>query len=150
MSYTEKFTWAGKELTLQREQSPVEKITTESAKVKLEKLNINDAALKPANYDQANGSVMPIFQADGVRVDLSKRSKHDMTFWHRNMECDELIFCYKGGIRWETELGNIELKSGEMFVIPKGIAHRSRLPEDNTGDNIIIELKIRGDVSKLV
>jgi homogentisate 1,2-dioxygenase len=150
MTYTEKFTWAGKELTLQREHSPVEQITTESAKVKLEKINVNDSALKPANYDQANGPVMPIFQADGVRVDLSKRSKHDMTFWHRNMECDELIFCYKGGIRWETELGNIELKSGEMFVIPKGIAHRSRLPEDNSGDNIIIELKIRGDVSKLI
>ena len=149
MTYTEKFTWAGKELTLQREQSPVEHITTESAKVKLEKINVNDAALKPANYDQANGSVLPIFQAEGVRVDLSKRSKHDMTFWHRNMECDELIFCYKGGIRWETELGNIELKSGEMFVIPKGIAHRSRLPEENTGDNIIIELKIRGDISKI-
>ena len=150
MSYTEKFTWAGKELTLKREQSPVEQITTESAKVKLEKVNINDPALKPANYDQANGSVMPMFQADGVRVDLSKRSHHDMTFWHRNMECDELIICYKGGIRWETELGNIELKSGEMFVIPKGIAHRSRLPENNTADNIIIELKIRGDIAKLI
>ncbi len=150
MSYMEKFTWAGKELTLRREQSPVENISTESAKVKLEKININDPALRPANYDKADGSVMPIFQADGVRVDLSKRSTHDMPFWHRNMECDELIFCYKGGIRWETELGNLELKPGEMFVIPKGIAHRSLLPEGNTGDNIIIELKIRGDITKLV
>lgn len=154
MSYTEKFTWAGKELTLRREQSPVEQISTESAagskNVKLEKININDPALKPGNFDKADGSVMPMFQADGVRVDLSKRSQHDMTFWHRNMECDELIICHKGGIRWETELGNLELKPGEMFVIPKGIAHRSRLPENNTGDNIIIELKIRGDITKLI
>lgn len=36
-----------------------------------------------------------------------------------------------------------------MFVIPKGIAHRS-LPPDNSEENIIIELKIRGDVSKLI
>ena len=65
------------------------------------------------------------------------------------MECDELIFCYKGSIHWETELGNVTLESGEMFVIPKGIAHRS-LPPDNSEENIIIELKIRGDVSKLI
>lgn len=150
MPFTEKFTWAGKELTLHREHSPVEPISTESAKVKLEKVNINDPALRPGNYDKSNGPVLPMFQADGVRVDLSKRSMYDMTFWHRNMECDELIFCYKGGIRWETELGDVELKSGEMFVIPKGIAHRSKLPVDNAGDNIILELKIRGDISKLI
>jgi hypothetical protein len=37
-----------------------------------------------------------------------------------------------------------------MFVIPKGIAHRSLPPEDSREENIIIELKVRGDVSKLV
>ena len=75
--------------------------------------------------------MLPILQADGVRVDLSKRTKEPMTFWHRNMECDEVIFCFKGGIHWETELGNISLRPGEMFVIPKGVAHRS-LPSDET------------------
>jgi len=85
-----------------------------------------------------------------VRLDLSKRTKEPMNFWHRNMDCDELIFCYKGAIHWETELGNITLQSGEMFVIPKGIAHRSLPPPDSQEENIIIELKINGAISKLI
>jgi homogentisate 1,2-dioxygenase len=150
MTYTEKFTWQGKELIVQRETSPVAVVSAESKQMKLEKINVNDPNLRPSNYDKADGTILPILQADGVRVDLSKRSKAPMSFWHRNMECDELIFCFKGGIRWETELGNISLGPGEMFVIPKGIAHRSLLPENSEGDNIIVEFKIRGDVSKLV
>ena len=150
MTYTEKYTWHGKELILKRETSPVEVTSRESQQVKLEKINVNDPKLRPSNYAKAEGTPMPIFQADGVRVDLSKRTKEPMTFWHRNMECDELIFCYKGGIRWETELGNLTLQSGEMFVIPKGIAHRSLPPENSSEENIIIELKIRGDISKVL
>jgi homogentisate 1,2-dioxygenase len=149
MSYTEKLTWSGKELVLKHEAPPIRRAEAESKSVKLEKINVNDPGLRPTNYDRADGTVLPLLQADGVRVDLSKRTKQPMNFWHRNMECDELIFCYKGGIQWETELGNISLGPGEMFVIPKGIAHRSFLPEKPDGENIIIEFKIRGDVSKI-
>jgi len=149
MSFTEKFTWAGKDLILQRDIPPVQVGSVESSKVKIEKININDPHLRPTNYAKSEGTPLPILQAEGVRVDLSKRTKEPMKFWHRNMEYDELIFCYKGSIHWETELGNVTLESGEMFVIPKGIAHRS-LPPDNSEENIIIELKIRGDVSKLI
>jgi homogentisate 1,2-dioxygenase len=150
MSYTEKFTWAGKELIIKRETSPVNIISAESAEIKQEKININDQALRPSNYARAEGTVLPLFQAEGVRVDLSKRTKEPMSFWHRNMDCDELIICYKGAIHWETELGNITLNSGEMFVIPKGVAHRSLPPPDSQDENIIIELKINGAIAKLV
>jgi hypothetical protein len=57
MSYTEKFTWAGKELIIKRETSPVQVISAESADIKLEKLNINDSALRPSNYARAEGTV---------------------------------------------------------------------------------------------
>ena len=150
MTYTEKFTWAGKELTIKREKSPVDVLSAESAQIKLEKLNVNDPALRPSNYARAEGTVLPLFQAEGVRLDLSKRTKEPMNFWHRNMDCDELIFCYKGAIHWETELGSIVLQSGEMFVIPKGVAHRSLPPPDSQEENIIIELKINGAIAKLV
>ncbi|MBI2998227.1 MAG: homogentisate 1,2-dioxygenase [Deltaproteobacteria bacterium] len=150
MTYTEKFTWAGKELIVKRETSPVNVVSAESAQIKLEKINVNDPSLRPSNYARAERTVLPIFEAEGVRLDLSKRTKEPMNFWHRNMDCDELIFCYKGAIHWETELGNITLQSGEMFVIPKGIAHRSLPPPDSQEENIIIELKINGAISKLI
>jgi homogentisate 1,2-dioxygenase len=146
----EKFTWAGKELNIKRQTSPVDVLSAESDQIKLEKININDTKLRPSNYAKAEGTPLPMLQAEGVRIDLSKRTKEAMKFWHRNMEYDELIFCYKGAIHWETELGNITLQSGEMFVIPKGIAHRSLPPPDSDEENIIIELKIKGSISKLI
>lgn len=150
MAYTEKFTWSGKELLLKRKTSPVEVLSVESKEVKIEKINVTDPALRPSNYAKAEGSPLPLLQAEGVRIDLSKRTKEPMNFWHRNMDCDELIFCYKGAIHWETELGNLTLQAGEMFVIPKGIAHRSLPPENSQEENIILELKIRGSLSKLI
>lgn len=150
MSYTEKFTWGGKQVIIKRQISPVDMLSSESNHFKLEKINVNDPSLRPSNYDKPEGTPLPLLQADGVRLDLSKRTKEPMNFWHRNMDCDEVIFCFKGGIRWETELGNVSLGPGEMFVIPKGIAHRSLPPENSEGENIIIELKIGGEVSKLI
>ncbi len=150
MIYTEKLTWAGRELKIKRGSSPVDVVSAESEQVRLEKININNPELCPSNYAKAEGTVLPMFQAEGVRVDLSKRTKEPMKFWHRNMDSDELIFCYKGAIHWETEMGHITLQSGEMFVTPKWIAHRSLPPADSTEENIIIELKIRGAISKLI
>ncbi len=150
MTYTEKFTWGKKELIIKRQSCPTEVISSECKGIKLEKININDPSIRPSNYAKAAGTPLPIFEAEGVRIDLSKRTKEPMNFWHRNMECDELIFCYKGGIHWETELGHMTLRSGEMFVIPKGVAHRSFPPPDSEGENIVIELKIRGSISKLI
>ena len=150
MTFTEKFTWGNKELIVKRATSPVDIVSVESKQVKLEKIDVADPRLRPTNYDKPEGPILPILQAEGVRIDLSKRSKGDMTFWHRNMDCDELIFCYQGGIRWETELGNMTLKPGEMFIIPRGIAHRSLLPENSEGENIIIELKVRSEITRLI
>ncbi len=73
-----------------------------------------------------------------------------MRFWHRNMDSDELIFCTKGAIHWETEMGSITLQSGDMFVIPNRIAHRFLPPADSTTENMFIELKIRGAISRLI
>lgn len=150
MIHTEKFTWGGKELIIKREHSPAEIASAESRHIKLEEISVADPNLRPSNFDRAEGTPLPISQAEGLRIDLSKRTKEDMTSWHRNMDCDELIFCHKGASRWETELGKVSLGPGEMFVIPRGIAHLSLAPEGSGGENIVIELKIRGEASKLV
>lgn len=150
MSYTEKFTWGGKQLIVKRRTCPTDVESTESSQIKLEKISVHDPKLRPSNFDKPEGTPLPLLQADGVRIDLSKRTKEPMNFWHRNMDSDEVIFCHQGGIRWETEMGNLSLEPGEMCVIPRGIAHRSLPPEHSEGENIIIELKIRGEVSKLI
>ena len=69
-----------------------------------------------------------------------------MGFWHRNVDFHEIIFCFKGALRWETEMGTVILKEGDMMVIPKGITHRSALCEDSAEENILLELKVRDEL----
>jgi homogentisate 1,2-dioxygenase len=148
VEYTEKITWQGRSLVLKRSEPPTKVLDSQSLEVKLEKLDVNDPALRPTNQDAAEGTPLPVYQAEGVRVDVSKRYKAPMNFWHRNMEYDELIFCHKGGMIWETELGTLTLKPGEMFLIPQGVAHRA-VPPEGGEENILVELKIRPPVRKV-
>lgn len=125
MSYSEKITANGHTTVVERPASPVQVETIESLGTELEVINIFSKELTPENYDKAEGTPQTLFRADGLNVDLYKSTKEAMPFWHRNCDYDELIFCVKGAIHWETELGEVTLRAGEMFRIPRGIAHRS-------------------------
>lgn len=157
MSYLERLTVNGVNIDFQRKISPVdiESVKLQSGEeLKLEKVNIFDPKLVPSNYDKPGGTPMTIYQADGpngfeLKVDLSKRTKEAMSFWHRSADFDELIFCVKGQIVWETELGMMTLNEGEMYVIPRGIAHRS-MPGQSETENVVVELKVRPVLRKVL
>jgi hypothetical protein len=105
-------------------------------------LNVFDDRFKPDNWGLADGKPLRLYAGDTVKVDLSKRSKEDMGFWHRNNDAHEIIFCVQGALRWETELGTNVLHPGDMLFIPRGIAHRSMLCEDSAEENVLVELKV--------
>ena len=44
--------------------------------------------------------------------------------WHNHEETDELFFVIKGKMNIEFDNKTIELKEGEMYVVPKGIKHK--------------------------
>ena len=43
--------------------------------------------------------------------------------WHSHENEDELFLVLKGHLRIEMESGAVELREGEMFVVPKGVRH---------------------------
>jgi len=43
--------------------------------------------------------------------------------WHSHEHEDELFFILKGQLRIEMEQGSVDLREGEMFVVPKGLRH---------------------------
>ena len=148
MEYIEKITWEGRSLVLKRPVKPTEVGGAEGNQVALDKLSVTDPAVRPTNQDLPAGTPLRVFEAEGVGVDVSKRSREEMTFWHRNVDCDELIFCHRGGMIGETDLGTVEIRAGDMLLIPRGIAHRAIPPKDSA-DNILVELKIRPSVRKV-
>ena len=44
--------------------------------------------------------------------------------WHSHAETDETFLIIEGLLRLEFRDGAVELKPGEMFVVPKGVEHR--------------------------
>jgi len=131
----------GVNVELEVKENPVENLGVLKSKELLHYLNIFDPKFKPSNYNKADGTPLRLFDSSTLKIDVSKRSKEDMGFWHRNIDCNEVIICVRGSLRWETEMGAVILKEGEVLVIPKGISHRSMLCEESIEENVLIELK---------
>ncbi|MEE2822823.1 MAG: hypothetical protein VYA53_07555 [Acidobacteriota bacterium] len=141
--YIERITTNGRNIDYKRPHSPVECKTTEEDRKLLRKINLFDSKYQPSNFSKPDGTPLPLAIAENLRIDLSKRTKEPMSFWHRNNDADEVIICIEGSLIWETEMGTVELDRGEMLLIPRGIAHRS-LPGTEAETNVAIELKIKG------
>ncbi len=133
----------GTNVTLELGESPIRNLGVLTGAEMFKYLSILDSKYTPENYDKADGSPLRLFDSDALKVDVSKRSKEDMGFWHRNCDYHEIIFCFRGALRWETEMATVTLREGEMILIPKGITHRSMLCDESAEQNILIELKIR-------
>ena len=132
----------GTNVTLQVKSNPIEHDGVLTGHELFHYLNIFDSKFQPSNYNKADGSPLRLFDAKSVKIDVSKRSKEDMGFWHRNVDYHEVIICVRGALRWETEMGTVVLKEGEMILIPKGITHRSMLCAESLPENVLIELKV--------
>ena len=75
----------GTNVTLQVKDNPVENLGVLTAKELFHYLNIFDDKYQPSNYNKADGTPLRLFDSKPVKIDVSKRSKEDMGFWHRNV-----------------------------------------------------------------
>jgi oxalate decarboxylase/phosphoglucose isomerase-like protein (cupin superfamily) len=145
--FRELVTIHGKNVVLMHNEPPVRNEGVVEMADIFRMLNIFDPKFQPANYNKADGAPLRLFDSKHTKVDLSKRSKEDMGFWHRNIDAHEIIICIKGALRWETEMGTKTMHEGDMLFIPKGIAHRSMLCEDSAPENVLVELKLYDEVT---
>ena len=44
--------------------------------------------------------------------------------WHSHAETDEVFFVLEGEMTIEFRDGRVDLKAGEMFVVPRGVEHK--------------------------
>ena len=133
----------GVNVTLNLTESPIKNLGVTTGAELFQFVSILDPKYRPENYNKADGAPLRLFDSPSVKIDLSKRSKEDMGFWHRNVDCHEVIICFRGALRWETEMKTVTLHAGEIMIIPKGITHRSMLCDESEAENILIELKVR-------
>ena len=70
---------------------------------------------------QEKWSPRVIAEVDDVYVKVAK--VRGQLAWHTHENEDEFFMVLKGHLRIELDDGNVELREGESFVVPKGIRH---------------------------
>jgi len=50
--------------------------------------------------------------------------------WHKHEGEDELFLVLRGHLRIEMEHESVELREGEMFIVPKGMRHNPSAAEE--------------------
>ena len=69
-----------------------------------------------------------IGEVDEAYIKVAK--VHGSLAWHSHENEDELFLILKGHLRIEMENGNVDLKEGEMFIVPKGVRHNPVAEEE--------------------
>ena len=77
--------------------------------------------------------------------------------WHRHADTDEVFIVLEGAMKIELPDGEVSLRAGEMFVVPRGVEHRPSAEQEcrimlveprgvmNTGEKSV-ELTAENDV----
>ena len=50
--------------------------------------------------------------------------------WHSHDNEDELFYILKGSLRIEMQDGTVDLREGDMFIVPKGVPHNPVAEEE--------------------
>ena len=110
-----------------------------------EKLSKFSEHWSPRNIAQMNDYHFKIAKIEGEFI------------WHDHPETDEVFIVLKGQLEIQLREGKVVLSEGEMFVVPKGVAHKPFAQEEchilliepvgtlNTGD-VVNERTAANDV----
>jgi mannose-6-phosphate isomerase-like protein (cupin superfamily) len=55
---------------------------------------------------------------------------HGAFTWHAHADEDELFYILKGSMRIELERETVELREGDMYIVPKGVRHNPSADEE--------------------
>jgi quercetin dioxygenase-like cupin family protein len=83
-----------------------------------EKFELFTEEWTPKVIAQSNGQLVKIAKGSGELV------------WHKHDNEDELFIVFKGQLTLQLRSGDIALKAGEMYVVPKGIEHCPKAEPD--------------------
>lgn len=89
-----------------------------------DKINLAEKLLQITNYwkprilGELNGQEIKLVKVRGTFV------------WHHHEGEDEAFLCLSGRLRIEFRDGSVELGAGELYILPRGIQHRTAADEE--------------------
>ena len=99
--------------------APIDSRVESSAPINLaEKLAGFTEHWQPRTVAEFNGHDIMVVKARGEFV------------WHRHDETDDLFLVLRGELTIELRDGGVTLRTGDLFVVPKGVEHRPVAKEE--------------------
>jgi mannose-6-phosphate isomerase-like protein (cupin superfamily) len=90
----------------------------------MQKINLSEKLSKFT----AHWSPKIVAELNGQHVKLVKFRGEFV--WHSHEHEDELFFVVRGSFKMELRDRTVELREGEMFVVPRGVEHRPVADEE--------------------
>jgi mannose-6-phosphate isomerase-like protein (cupin superfamily) len=90
----------------------------------MQKINLSEKLSKFT----AHWSPKIVAELNGQHVKLVKFRGEFV--WHHHEHEDELFYVVRGSFRMELRDKTVELREGEMFVVPRGVEHRPVADEE--------------------
>ena len=97
---------------------------------------------KPCHFKLKNTHELLLYNKD-VSISsfyIEDKSLLDENFFHRNGDCDALIYIQKGNGLLKTNYGNLKFYEGDYIVIPRGVIFQYKLSSKHMS-GLIIESK---------
>ena len=93
--------------------------------------------LELAGHDPIADRVPLLFNHD-VAMSLA-RPRGVQSSFYRNAQGDEIVYLTRGDAVLESQVGELDAREGDYVVIPRGIVHRWRFPDDAERIFFIVE-----------
>ncbi len=90
----------------------------------MDKINL----LKKFELINEHWSPKVVGELNGQQVKLAKLK--GAFIWHHHEEEDEAFFVMKGSFRMEFRDKTVELREGDMLIVPRGVEHRPIADEE--------------------
>jgi mannose-6-phosphate isomerase-like protein (cupin superfamily) len=84
----------------------------------LQKFGLFEDQYKPKIVGDLNDHLVKVVKVQGDFV------------WHHHANEDELFLVVKGRMRMGLRTGDIDLREGEMFIVPRGVEHKPSADEE--------------------
>ena len=103
---------------------PPEHIHRKGGAIKAESINLQEKL----TLFRERWSPRVIAELNDYQIKLAKLQGDFV--WHRHDETDELFLCLSGRLEIELRDGVVELREGELCVVPWGVEHRPRAADE--------------------
>lgn len=113
---------------ISRIEDPVPFAPKIAENIKLAPHHLRTFDVKTTGTDYLNARKTVLLNKD-VDISICNPSEHEMDYYYKNAQSDEVVFVHDGSGDLLTQMGRVPFQPGDYLVIPRTVIHKFRFDE---------------------